>query len=110
MKRYIGATAAVLTAIVVAACGGDGQAETRQPDATPAAVLGASDVATVNRGDLIVGIRNSPRTLQEIGEEFGISRERARQIEKRLLDKLRKYLEEELGSAVDIGATDDGGT
>ena len=56
MKRYIGATAAVLTVIVVAACGGDGQAETRQPDATPAAVLGASDVATVNRGDLIVGV------------------------------------------------------
>ena len=52
MKRYIGATAAVLTAIVVAACGGDGQAETRQPDATPAAVLGASDVATVNRGEI----------------------------------------------------------
>ena len=56
MKRYIGATAAVLTAIVVAACGGDGQAETRPPDAAPAAVLGASDVATVNRGDLIVGV------------------------------------------------------
>ena len=56
MKRYIGATAAVVTAIVIAACGGDGQAETRPPEAAPAAVLGASDVAIVNRTDLIVGV------------------------------------------------------
>lgn len=35
-------------------------------------------------------------TLQEIGDEFGISRERVRQIEKRLLSKLRSYLEDEL--------------
>ncbi len=56
MKRYIGATAAVLTAIVIAACGGDGQAETRPPEAAPAAVLGATDIAIVNRTDLIVGV------------------------------------------------------
>src|SRR5205807_1062607 len=34
----------------------------------------------------------SPLTLQEIGERYGISRERARQLEKRLADKLREYL------------------
>lgn len=45
------------------------------------------------RNRLIV---DDPMTLQEIGDEFGISRERVRQIEKRLLGKLRTYLEEEL--------------
>jgi RNA polymerase primary sigma factor len=36
------------------------------------------------------GIRNGrPRTLREIGEEFGITRERVRQIEKRAAAKLR---------------------
>jgi RNA polymerase sigma-32 factor len=49
-------------------------------------------------------LTDSPKTLQDIGDEFGISRERARQIEKRLLDRLRTYLERELGTAVDIGA------
>jgi RNA polymerase sigma-32 factor len=49
-------------------------------------------------------LTDTPRTLQEIGDRFGISRERARQLEKRLLDKLRGYLEAELGTAVDIGA------
>ena len=49
-------------------------------------------------------LSDSPKTLQEIGDSFGISRERARQLEKRMLDKLRVFLEAELGSAVDIGA------
>jgi len=49
-------------------------------------------------------LTDSPLTLQEIGDKFGISRERARQIEKRLLDRLRGYLETELGTAVDIAA------
>ncbi len=33
-----------------------------------------------------------PRTLQDIADEFHISKERARQIEARILDKLRKHL------------------
>lgn len=41
-------------------------------------------------------IAEDPLTLQEIGDEFGVSRERVRQIEKRLLGKLRRFLEEEL--------------
>jgi RNA polymerase sigma-32 factor len=40
--------------------------------------------------------RENPMTLQEIGDVFGVSRERVRQLEKRLLGKLRKYLESEL--------------
>jgi RNA polymerase sigma-32 factor len=41
-------------------------------------------------------IVDDPLTLQEIGDKFGVSRERVRQIEKRLLGKLRKYLQDEL--------------
>jgi len=41
-----------------------------------------------------------PRTLQELGDEFGVSRERVRQIEKRLQGKLKKYLQKELGESV----------
>ncbi len=44
-----------------------------------------------------------PLTLQELGEEFGISRERVRQLEARLTMKLRAYLKEELGEAVGAG-------
>ena len=41
-----------------------------------------------------------PLTLQELGDEFGISRERVRQLEARLTGKLRVYLKETLGDAV----------
>ncbi len=43
---------------------------------------------------------DEPVTLQEIGDKFGISRERVRQLEKRLQDKLRVYLQSELGEAI----------
>ena len=41
-----------------------------------------------------------PLTLQELGDQFGISRERVRQLEARLTSKLRTYLRDELGDAV----------
>jgi len=41
-------------------------------------------------------IADEPLTLQEIGDQFGISRERVRQIENRLKQKLKSYLEEEI--------------
>ena len=44
-----------------------------------------------------------PLTLQELGDEFGISRERVRQLEARLTMKLRVYLKEQLGDAVGTG-------
>jgi RNA polymerase sigma-32 factor len=47
-------------------------------------------------------LTDSPKTLQDIGESYGISRERARQLEKRLTEKLKKYLQAELGDAVQI--------
>ncbi len=43
-----------------------------------------------------------PLTLQDLGDRWGVSRERARQIEKRLLTRLRDYLQGELGDAVQI--------
>ena len=45
-------------------------------------------------------LTDEPRTLQELGDEFGVSRERVRQLEKRLQMKLKQYLEGELGQGV----------
>ncbi len=45
-------------------------------------------------------ISEDPKTLQELGDGFGVSRERVRQIEKRVLKKLKEFLHEELGDAV----------
>ena len=41
-------------------------------------------------------LAEDPMTLQEIGEKFGISRERVRQIESRLKKKMKAYLEEKI--------------
>ena len=41
-------------------------------------------------------LAEEPRTLQEIGKEFELTRERVRQIEARLVRKLRDYLKENL--------------
>jgi RNA polymerase sigma-32 factor len=45
-------------------------------------------------------VAEDPLTLQELGDEFGISRERVRQLEARLTMKLRQYLKDELGDSV----------
>lgn len=45
---------------------------------------------------------DEPITLQELGDRWSVSRERARQIEKRLVTRLRAYLQDELGDAVQI--------
>jgi RNA polymerase sigma-32 factor len=37
-------------------------------------------------------LSENPRTLIEIGDEYGISKERARQIEERIKDKLKAFL------------------
>lgn len=49
-------------------------------------------------------LTDEPLTLQEIGDRYKVSRERARQLEKRMLDRLKKYLESEMGTSVDIEA------
>ncbi len=41
-------------------------------------------------------LAENPKTLAELGEELGISRERVRQLEARLVERLREYLKENL--------------
>lgn len=60
------------------------------------ATLKGKDVQIFNQRMLT----EEPRTLQELGDEFGVSRERVRQLEKRLQMKLKKYLSETLGEGV----------
>jgi len=48
-------------------------------------------------------VAEDPLTLQKLGDEFGVSRERVRQLEARLARKLRDYLKSELGDAVNLG-------
>ncbi|HWA78112.1 MAG TPA: RNA polymerase factor sigma-32 [Polyangiaceae bacterium] len=45
-------------------------------------------------------VADDPLTLQELGDEFGVSRERVRQLEARLTGKLRTFLQQELGDGV----------
>jgi RNA polymerase sigma-32 factor len=47
-------------------------------------------------------VAEEPITLQEIGESFGITRERARQLEARLKRKFKEFLSEEMGDLEDI--------
>ena len=44
-------------------------------------------------------LAEEPQTLQTLGDGFGISRERVRQLESRISGKLRKFLRECLGEA-----------
>jgi RNA polymerase sigma-32 factor len=47
-------------------------------------------------------VADEPLTLQELGDRFGISRERVRQLEQRLLGRVRDYLRDEMGDAVEV--------
>ena len=47
-------------------------------------------------------VADEPLTLQELGDRFGISRERVRQLEQRLTGRLREYLRDEMGDAVGV--------
>lgn len=46
-------------------------------------------------------VSDDPLTLQDLGDRFGISRERVRQLEQRLLGRLRDYLKREMGDATE---------
>jgi RNA polymerase sigma-32 factor len=48
-------------------------------------------------------VADEPLTLQELGDQFGVSRERVRQLEARLMGKLRDHLRENFGDAVGVG-------
>jgi RNA polymerase sigma-32 factor len=62
--------------------------------------------ATLSDKDLIIFdqrlVADEPRTLQDLGEEFGVSRERVRQLEARITGRLRAFLSQHLGDAVEI--------
>ena len=45
-------------------------------------------------------LADQPTTLEQLGADHGVSRERARQIEERLKKKLRLFLEAELGDSL----------
>jgi RNA polymerase sigma-32 factor len=47
-------------------------------------------------------VAEDPMTLQQLGDEFGVSRERVRQLEARLTGKLREFLRQSLGDAVEM--------
>jgi RNA polymerase sigma-32 factor len=47
-------------------------------------------------------VADDPLTLQELGDKFGISRERVRQLEQRLTSRLRDFLREEMGDAASL--------
>ncbi len=46
-------------------------------------------------------VAEDPLTLQDLGDRFGISRERVRQLEQRLTIRLREYLKGEIGDAAE---------
>ena len=48
-------------------------------------------------------LSEDPATLQEIGEKFGISRERVRQIENRLKKRFRDFVKGEAGDIEEVG-------
>jgi len=51
---------------------------------------------------------DDPATLQEIGDRYGISRERVRQIEKSLIKKLREFFKREVSDFDSYAFKDEG--
>lgn len=47
-------------------------------------------------------VAEDPVTLQQLGDEFGVSRERVRQLEARLRNRVGAFLKEALGDAVEV--------
>ena len=50
-------------------------------------------------------IAESPLTLQEIGDKYGLTRERVRQLEAQLTQKLRAYMARELPDFDELSLT-----
>lgn len=49
-------------------------------------------------------LSDEPVTLNELGKDFGVSRERVRQLQERMLKKLKQYMEEEIPDFADTFA------
>jgi RNA polymerase sigma-32 factor len=102
----------------------DGRSTTRlelmpSGNATPDQIAEGSELSTLLHGELetfrktLTGkdvdifdkriVADEPLTLQELGDGFGVSRERVRQLESRLMGKLREHLRSTMGDAVGFG-------
>jgi RNA polymerase sigma-32 factor len=104
---------------------GDGEGrQTSRMELMPAATVGPDRIAeTAELSDVLKGhldefrhtlkgkdleiyerrlIADEPMTLQELGDHFGVSRERIRQLEARVTGKLREFLREKLGDAIEV--------
>jgi RNA polymerase sigma-32 factor len=55
-------------------------------------------------------LSDEPKTLQEIAEVYGLTRERARQIEAKMLEKLRVFLKKDLRGTWNDGQDDEEGS
>jgi RNA polymerase sigma-32 factor len=86
-------------------------AETVTRDADLARVRGwlADALASLNARERMIiverKLRDEPRTLESLGQELGLSKERIRQLEAQALGKLRKRLEGKTGTAAEMLAT-----
>lgn len=52
-------------------------------------------------------VAEDPVALAELGERFGVSRERIRQVESRLKQRLKKYLTQQLGESIQLDFAED---
>jgi RNA polymerase sigma-32 factor len=83
-------------------------AETVTRDADLARVRGwlAEALASLNARERMIiverKLRDEPRTLESLGQELGLSKERIRQLEAQALGKLRKRLEATTGPAAEL--------
>jgi RNA polymerase sigma-32 factor len=83
-------------------------AETVTRDADLARVRGwlADALASLNARERMIiverKLRDEPRTLESLGQELGLSKERIRQLEAQALAKLRKRLEATTGAAAEM--------
>lgn len=86
-------------------------AETVTRDADLTRVRGwlADALASLNARERMIiverKLRDEPRTLESLGQELGLSKERIRQLEAQALGKLRKRLEGMSGAAAEMLAT-----
>ena len=86
-------------------------AETVARDADIARVRGwlAEALASLNARERMIiverKLRDDPRTLESLGQELGLSKERIRQLEAQALVKLRRRLETATGSAAEALAS-----
>ena len=69
----------------------------------------ADALATLNPRERMIiverKLRDEPRTLESLGQELGLSKERIRQLEAQALQKLRRRLEAVTGAAAETLAT-----